>query len=157
MATPDEILRSMGLDPETAERRDAELTINAKTKDRRICLCGHSVGRHDMALGRPVCQVGKLTCACRNLTPVITASDTRPFIRKTEGSAMNHALARGIAAARTKDITVERIDEAWYCHKCEARGESVRLTPMAMTRVGAPADFDSGYNAFFCDNCRIGG
>ena len=155
MATPDEILTAMGLDPDEAERVDKELTLNARTKDKRICLCGHALGRHDMALGRPVCQVGKLACNCRTLQPVLVVSDTRPFIRKTEGSSMNHALSRGIAAARKAEVTIDLIEEAWGCHKCGTAGEAIRLTPMAVTANGIPTDHDSGYNALFCDDCRI--
>lgn len=157
MATPDEILLSMGLDPDEAERADAELTLNAKATDKRICLCGHASGRHDMTLGRPACLVGRMSCNCKTLNLVLEVSDVRPFIRKTEGSALNHALSRGIAAARKADITVEKIESAWYCHKCEATGDDLRLTPMAVTRNGLPASEDTGFNAFFCDDCRLRG
>lgn len=155
MATPDDILSAMGFDPDEAERTDKELTINARTKDKRICLCGHSVGRHDMELGRPVCVVGKLACNCRNLQPVLTVTDTRPFIRKTEGSSLNHALARGIAAARKIDVDISFIEESWACHKCGVAGEAVRLVPMTVTANGLPANYDTGYNSLLCDDCRV--
>ena len=75
---------------------------------------------------------------------------------KTEGSGTLHALTRGILAAAKRDHEVSWVEEARYCHKCHAAGESVRLTPMAVTANGIPASEDTGYNAFLCDECRIG-
>jgi hypothetical protein len=154
MATPQEILESMGLDPNEAERVDRELTQNARVKDKRICLCGHAVGRHDMTLGRPICVVGRMECKCKNLQPILAVSDTRPFIRKTEGSSLNHALSRGIAAAMSAGCDIDKIEDEWACHKCGVSGEAIRLTPVAVTANGVPTDYDSGYNALFCDDCR---
>lgn len=155
MATPDQILQSLGYDPEEAERVDTQLTQNARATDKRICICGHSIGRHDVSLGRPVCQVGKLSCSCREVRPMLIVTDTRPFIRKTEGSGLNHALLRGIGAARKADIQIEKIENEWHCNKCEANGETLRLTPMSVTANGFPADYDTGYNVLLCDDCRL--
>lgn len=156
MPTPQEILIKMGIDPNEAIQTDKELTAKPRG-DKRICLCGHSVGRHDLTLDRPICVVGKQYCNCKKVTPVLIVEDTRPFIRKTEGSALNHALTRGIAGAIEKGQEIQWIEETQYCHRCETSGEDLRLTPMAVTSHGIPADFDSGYNAFFCDDCRLRG
>lgn len=153
MATAQEILISMGIDPDEAIQADKELTSKPRG-DRRICLCGHSVNRHDLTVGRPVCQIGKQFCGCRNLQPVLEAQDTRPFIRKTTGSALNHALTRGIAAAIENGQELNWIDGVRYCHKCQNTEEGLRLTPMVVTANGVPADYDTGFNALFCDECR---
>lgn len=156
MATPEEILLSMGLDPNEAVEVDRRLTTKPR-RDKRICLCGHSVGRHDVSLGRPVCVVGKQYCNCRKLTPVLEVEDTRTFIRKTEGSALNHALTRGLASAIESGQTVTWIEEARFCYRCDMSGEDIRLTPMAVSANGVPQAEDTGYNVLFCDDCRLRG
>ena len=155
MATPKELLLAMGLDPDEAVEADKELS-NKQRGDRRICLCGHSVGRHTEISGRPSCQVGKQFCPCRRIQPVLLTNDTRSFIRKTEGSGLMHALTRGLAGAVEKNLDIEWLEDERYCHKCKTQEPDMRLTPMSVSSNGTPQSLATGYDALFCDNCRVG-
>lgn len=152
MISAREALKQMGIDPDEAIQTDQELQSKPRG-DKRICMCGHSVQRHDMALDRPVCTVGKMYCPCRAIKPVIEVEDTRPFIRKTEGSAILHALSRGIAAAAEKGHNISWIEEALECDRCKVRG--VRLVPVPVTANGVPQQHATGFDVLLCDDCRI--
>lgn len=151
METAREALARLGLDLDEVVEMDQQL-IHRQRGDRRICLCGHSVGRHTEFNGLVNCTVGKMTCPCREVQPVLLAEDTRPFLRKTEGAGKLHALSRGISALAAKGKTVEWIEDALVCHKCEATG--VNLSPVPMTRSGRVADEATGYDALLCETCR---
>jgi hypothetical protein len=155
MATPEQILIEMGIDPEEANQRDIELTTTQRG-DRRVCLCGHSMNRHSdtVIAGRYECVVGRKYCPCKKPQPVLNANDTRSFIRTTKGSGLDHALTRGIAAAIKLGTTIEWIPEARHCHPCGKAEDGLRLTAMSVTENGFPADYETGYNALFCDKCR---
>lgn len=152
MKPAQEILTEMGIDPDEAIRVDQHLT-NRPRGDKRICLCGHSVSRHDLTLERPSCVVGKQFCPCRKIQPVLVVEDTRPFIRKTDGASVLHALTRGIAAAALKGQAIEKIEEAWACHRCSAT--DVRLSPVPVSANGVVMQVATGYDALLCDECRI--
>lgn len=154
MKPAQDILRDMGIDPDEAIRIDQEIT-NRPRNDKRICLCGHSVARHDMSLERPTCVVGKQFCPCRKVQPVLVVEDTRPFIRKTDGASVLHALTRGIAAASSKGHAMEKIEEAWVCHRCGTSGSEVRISPVPVSANGLAMQVATGYDAFLCDDCRI--
>lgn len=154
MATPEELLREMGLDPNQAIETDKELSSKQRG-DRRICLCGHSVGRHTEINGRTSCQVGKQFCPCKRVQPVLLTNDTRSFIRKTEGSGLNHALTRGLAGAIEKNLDIEWLEDERYCHRCQNNQDGLRLTPMSVSSNGIPQNLATGYDALFCDECRI--
>lgn len=152
MKSAKDILNEMGIDPDEAIRVDKQLTSRPRG-DKRICLCGHSVSRHDLTLDRPSCIVGKQFCPCRKIQPVLVVEDTRPFIRKTDGASVLHALTRGIAAAAEKGHAVEKIEGAWVCHRC---GQSdVRLSPVPVSSNGVAMQTATGYDALLCDDCRM--
>lgn len=68
---------------------------------------------------------------------------------------MLHALSRGISALVIgSDKKIEWIEEALYCHKCEASGADLKLTPAPITRGGRVADEATGIDALLCDECR---
>ena len=153
MATTKDIFEKMGITQDEAVQADKEL-LEKPRSDKRICLCGHSVSRHDTTLDRPVCTVGKMYCPCKRIQPVLTVEDTRPFIRKTEGASILHALTRGIASAADRGQEMEFIPEAWVCHKCEQ--SDVRLSPVPVSANGVPQTEATGYDALLCDECRKG-
>lgn len=152
MQTAEDLLKEMGIDPQEAIKVDKQLT-DSRSRDKRICLCGHSVARHDMTLERPSCVIGKQFCPCRKIQPVLVVADTRPFIRKTDGASVLHALVRGMAAAAERGQSVQKIAEAWHCHKCEAT--DVRLSPVPVSSYGVPMQVATGYDSLLCDDCRI--
>jgi len=153
MATAQQLIEDMGLDYQEAQQAE-EARERGKPKTKTICICGHATSRHEEFAGRTACNALMRNCRCREPKVVLQTTDVRMFLSKTEGSGLLHALTRGILAAGKKEIQVSWVDEERYCHKCQAT--EVRLTPMAVTTNGIPADQDTGYNAFFCDECRIG-
>lgn len=154
MATGKEILEQMGIDLDEAIALDEEVR-NRRPRDRRICLCGHGVSRHEELAGRESCSALGYNCKCRKVQPVLEVDDIRVFLSKTEGTGILHALNRGILSATKKGQNIQWIDGTRICHRCGT--DEGRLTPTAVTGNGFPADHDTGYNAILCDTCRSGG
>jgi hypothetical protein len=153
MSTAKELLEDMGINYEEFLEED-ETRERGRPKSKTVCICGHAVSRHeDSGIGIRPCNALMRNCRCRNPIPVLESTDVRVFMSKTEGSGTLHALARGILAAGRKDIEVKWLDEERYCHPCGAT--DVRLIPMAVSSNGIPQSEDTGYNALFCDECRI--
>ncbi len=154
MATGKDLIEEMGLDYEEVLKADDERE-RGRPKSKTVCICGHALTRHeDMGDGRAPCNALMRNCRCRNPHAVIETSDVRVFMSKTEGGGALHALTRGLLTAHKKGIEVSWIEDARYCHKCET--VEGRLTPIAVSRNGIPQNEDTGYNAFFCDDCRRG-
>lgn len=64
-----------------------------------ICTCGHPFKYHHES-EPDYCQAGRQACRCNKFIPVLKVSDTRYFLRKSQGNGNMHALSLGIAAAR---------------------------------------------------------
>lgn len=143
-----------GLDFTMEESLEAIEKSNEHGRDRRVCICGHSMKRHEDAagMGRMQCSVGKQSCPCKNPRAVLEASDTRNFMRKTIGTGSLHALALGIAGAVNAGHSVDWIVEL-KCDKCGAEGS---LAPVAVTANGVVKDEATGYDALLCRTCRAG-
>lgn len=152
MATGIEILADMGITLEEALEVD-EILKAKKPRDRRVCLCGHGVVRHSDEYGKVQCRANKWNCKCNNIQPVLEVDDTRLYMRKTEGSGVRHALNRGILSAMSKGHEMSWIEGARVCHKCGA--DDVRVTVVSVSPQGVEQDYDTGYNAFLCDECRM--
>lgn len=124
----DRMLQDMGLDARDAIERDAELS-NKRARNPFICLCGHPESRHTVFGESVYCRPSKLECHCAVIQRVIRASDTRVFVRKTNGYGQEHALTRGLAAAAKKQIEVDWVPEL-ACAKCDAPRTAVPLQPL---------------------------
>lgn len=150
------------------EEEAATLVKNKKARgrrDSRICLCGHGGGAHyvvgegepsgDIAnyeKGKVACQAGRVPCLCNYFYWVLTAGDVRPFIQKTEGPGVEHALTRGVASAVQKKIEVSWRDNL-VCFKCQAT-DGRRLTLIPYNPNGVEAKRSTGIDAMYCDDCR---
>lgn len=93
-------------------------------RDGRICACGHPMTRHAEMEGRPgetirTCTPTRMACPCKQPKAVVEAADTRPFLRKTRGHGLQHALMAGIAALEEKGKDWRWLD-GWP--KCELAG-----------------------------------
>lgn len=152
MASAKEIFEAMGFDIEAATEEDDKIR-RTRSKDKRVCLCGHAMARHEEFNGMIQCSALRSTCMCRKSQPVLEVEDVRVFMSKTEGSGAMHALNRGILAAAKRGHNIEWVAEALACHRCGVMGQ--RLTPLAVTANGFPATYDTGYNALLCDDCRV--
>lgn len=131
---------------------DELMRTRPAARDGRICSCGHSTGRHQDYAGTTTCTPSALRCACKTFRPIIDVSDTRAFLRKTEGSGPLHAFGRGLGVAISKGVQVEWLIDM-QCDRCKK--ENVKLTPVAVTQHGVAVTYDTGFNAMLCADCRV--
>jgi len=137
---------------------DEALRQSPRRNDKRICICGHSVSRHDDTT--KLCRPSRFDCPCKRLHPVIEVPDTRYFLSRTLGSGEKHALTRGIYLAR--QAQTEEFDERakWLIDMvCEnpSCGAETKLFPVMCDSEGFrlyDSDDDAGVTAFYCENCR---
>ena len=139
----------------TAEEAEAALEKfdNGRKRDGRVCICGHSVGRHeDLGDGIINCRVVKYECPCTGVRVVLDASNTRPFIRTTDGPGVQHALLKGVAAANKAGATFEWIAEP-ICDKCSREGKILpaALNPSTL-RI---SNMGTRLNQMLCRECIV--
>jgi hypothetical protein len=129
-----------------------------RRNDKRICICGHAVSRHDKET--KVCKPSRLECPCKRLHPVIDVPNTRYFLSRTMGSGEKHALTRGIFLAR--QAMGEDFDEraTWLvdlkCENPECQKDTKLYPLMCDTDLFRlyDSDKDQGVTCFYCDSCR---
>ena len=146
-------LDALGLSLEEVLEADRKITGATKKgrRDRRVCMCGHAVGRHSEYAGNMTCKPSAMLCPCKAIKPVLEADDIRPFLRKTEGSGAMHALTRGIAAAVSSGKEVVWLIEI----KCDKCGSTESVVPAAVTQNGFLKDSATGFDVLLCHGCRI--
>lgn len=78
-----------------------------------ICTCGHP-SKYHYESEVDYCLVGRQSCRCNKFIPILKVSDTRYFMRKSQGNGNLHALPLGIAAATlaSKNPEPEETDAA---------------------------------------------
>jgi hypothetical protein len=169
MSNPADLLASMGLDAQMIDIHDISKSNN-RSVDRRICVCGHSVDRHKNYFvgdgsGVPVlrtnnpddsftCKPNAATCNCKKVIPVLSVSNPKYFLKKTDGAGQLHALSRGIRALMKVDgATAEWIIDP----QCRTCGSKVNVVPACFTLDGRlkQGTGSDGYDAFICENCRV--
>lgn len=151
-------LDAFDVNQEELELIDEAVRQPPRRNDRRICICGHSVSRHNEETKK--CKPGRFDCPCKRLHPVIDVPNTRFFMSRTMGSGEKHALTRGIFLAR--QAMGEDFDEKakWLVEmKCEnpTCGAHTKLFPvMCDTDLFRlyDADKDQGVTLFYCESCR---
>lgn len=152
--TADEALVMMGLTEEEIARgkRGGELA----RRDGRICICGHPMARHkdEAGVGVVFCRPSRLLCMCQDPYPVIEVTNTRPFMFKTTGMGIEHALQAGIFRCREKGIGITYL-VVWECEKpgCGST-EGVQAVPLSERMKPVPKE--SKRNALMCVRCRSG-
>ena len=119
-------------------------------KDGRICICGHSNGRHSMVNGILSCQAAKQYCPCKNLRLVVECTNTRPFLRKTSGAGPLHALSQGIKAATSAGYEIKWLIPM-ECDKCHKPGP---VSPIPVSQRGVEMEEATGYDVLLCRECR---
>lgn len=153
MSGAEDVLTAMGISVEEAAEADAALRERPASRDGRVCLCGHGVGRHTVTGGAVWCKPARMDCPCKKVRPVLEVDDARPFLRKTGGGGPMHALVRGVSALVASGKKAEWIVDL-VCDKCSGDQEVV---PVPVTRNGIPVDEATGYDALLCSGCRAGG
>ncbi len=129
--------------------------------DLRICACGHGAARHHI---NPyikdrvayICKMPNGTCPCKELRPTLKVKTTKPFVKKTLGPGVAHALIRTLQSLKESDR--EHYDAVeWLipfnCEKCEAEG--VKISPVNMSFGGVFTEEPNDVTVFLCDNCRF--
>jgi hypothetical protein len=143
------ILAGMGIDPDEAIATDKRLKTKPR-RDPRVCVCGHAVSKHVPESG--ACEPTKYKCPCRNAHPVMTAEDTRMFLRKTTGPGPEHALTRGIAALAEAGKGCAWIEGADACFKCGSVSGNARA--VATDSTGSRILYEhSQFNILVCADC----
>jgi hypothetical protein len=162
------ILASMGIDPQRVDILDSSRKKMAGGVDRRICICGHAMDRHKNGQNVPIlrsidpsgyfqCKPNVMECNCKNCIPIISVSDTRWFLKKTEGSGELHALTRGILAlSKIEGHYIEWLIEP-QCRLCGVVGGEHQIAPTLFTKEGIikHSSESDGYDDFSCRKCRI--
>ncbi len=146
-------LEAMGLTFDEVEAADKAIVNKSKSggRDKRICVCGHAVSKHTTYAGILTCKPSAMLCPCKKIHPVLTADDTRMFLRKTEGAGAMHALSRGIYACISAGKGVEWIIEL-ACARC-GKNDS-KVVPVPVSASGRASDGPTGFDALLCSSCR---
>lgn len=162
---------------ELAERAEAlARKTSRKKRQRLVCACGHSEGSHDTHMGKAneeagrygvgICKPGNVNCRCYTFNSVAEVTELRPFIQKTMGSGMDHALMRGMHKLVASGGSVLRwtVDQT-KCQMCGAEADvervdgaqGVRVDIYAMDkRTHRPALETTGVDVFLCYTCANG-
>jgi hypothetical protein len=145
------------LDIDENEAKETLSEINrVGNRDKRICICGHSMNYHSFisTRGHHTCNAQKNACKCRNPRPVLETTNARVFNRKTQGAAGLHALTQGIAGAMEVGATIEWLIEM-KCDKCDTVGPVV---PVPVTQQGViSSSGHTGFDKMLCRGCRTNG
>lgn len=145
------------LDIDENEAKETLSEINrVGNRDKRICICGHSINYHSFisTRGHHTCNAQKNACKCRNPRPVLETTNARVFNRKTQGAAGLHALTQGIASAMEVGATIEWLIEM-KCDKCDTVGPVV---PVPVTQQGTiSSNGHTGFDKMLCRGCRTNG
>lgn len=133
------------------EATEAEKALTpGRERDGRICICGHPITRHVLVAGLVFCKPTRMECPCKEQRIVLDTSDTRSFLRKTEGQGPLHALGRGLQTAINAGHKVEWLVEM-QCDRC---GEQGPVAPVAVSQRGVAMDIPTGYDKLLCRKCR---
>lgn len=152
-----DFLSGMGLrDEDLEETRETMRRASRRSeRDGRVCLCGHPMRRHHNTYGLQTCEPSRMRCECARALAVLEVSDTRPWIAKTEGPGVLHALLKGFVAAQSaasrsgKEITAEWVVEV-SCHGC---GSSEDVVPASVDAAGMISDKSEKLNVLACGKC----
>lgn len=152
------MLNQMGFSPEQISEHLAN--EEARPSSRTVCLCGHPKARHYIDTEFSTCKPTKMSCTCANFIPIAKVENTRSFLRKTDGSGMDHALVKGIYGALSRGEYVEWIDENYICVKCKTSGHETELIitpfegdPDTGLRPSIQLEF-ARWNFFLCEKCK---
>lgn len=153
MSTAEEALEALGIRANEAidADRNSRAVARSRSKDRRVCLCGHAVNRHLTTNGIVMCTPSRMVCPCKNIRAVLEAEDTRVFLRKTTGPGVEHALVKGMAALVIAGKQANWIDQP-TCDRCSSQ-DGVSPVPVTSAKTVAYGE-PTGYDALLCETCK---
>ena len=124
-------------------------TIRARVRDGRICICGHPLTRHSTYADVVACNPTKMICDCKDIRVVVETSDTRWFLRKTEGSGASHALVKAMQTARDKGADVKWLVDP-VCDKPNCGNRDIRPVIVMQEKNGKSIR----NTILLCSECR---
>ena len=143
-------LAAMGISYEEA-KEISEALLTTPTKDDRVCVCGHTMTKHNMTSGGLVsCRPSRYQCPCKRMKAVLRSDNVRPFMRKTVGHKTEHALVMGITKAIEVGASIQWIEEPLACERCKTVGP---VQPVCLTQKGFKTTFSMGYDYLLCEKC----
>lgn len=143
-------LAKTGISLEEIQKVSAILKTTRLTDD-RVCICGHTMTKHNKATnGVITCKPSALSCQCKRMHPVLKSDNIRPFMRKTSGHRMEHALMLGIAKCIEVGATFEWLADPLICERCK---EETTVFPVCMTKEGYKTPYSVGFDALLCNDC----
>jgi hypothetical protein len=142
---------------EAVQSVNKALAGNPRRNDRRICICGASMSRHDLQTG--TVNVLSFEAKCRRPFPVLKVKNTRHFVARTIGSGEGHALVRGYMASKAAIPDFEEGVEWLIDFKCENPkcGKPTKIFPTRVDELGyrlRDIEDDKGITAILCEECR---
>lgn len=172
MTDAKEFFNKLGVSIEDVDSKEDRQRRRGPT-DRRICICGHGTNKHknpeiaDETRNRYVDGVvaertyacnpnARVECPCRLPQPVIVVSDSRWFLRKTQGGGHLHALVRGMRSLlEIEGATIDWLIEP-TCAKCNESGSDKNILPVPLTKAGRLTHdgLSEGYDRLLCEECR---
>lgn len=157
---PEDINEAIRLAAEAATR------VKEAARDDRVCVCGHAAKAHtsesDSDYHKEVarrggfkCKPSVMVCPCVDFYPVLTSTNVRKFLYKTQEGQNLHALTRGIQACldgvKAGTIQVDWI-EGVRCAVCKRTDGA--FIPIAVDMKGNEVDKPSPLNAIIHPECR---
>jgi len=143
---------------EAVESVNKALAGNPRRNDRRICICGASMARHNLKDG--TVNVLSFESKCRRPFPVLKVKNTRHFVARTIGSGESHALVRGYMASKAAIPDFEEGVEWLIEFKCENPkcGKPTKIFPTMVDELGYrlrdTEEEDKGITIILCEVCR---
>lgn len=124
MESASSVLATMGISPEKVEE-----ALN-KTRDKRICICGHPMSQHNDDDANRFCNMSRVRCHCSiaNRREALVVEDASLFRYASDGPGVDHALVKGLAACIDRGKKVEMLWEG-SCVNPEC-SETVNLMPI---------------------------
>lgn len=142
---------------EAVESINKALIGNPRRNDRRICICGASMARHDPLTG--VVTSLSFETRCRRPFPVLRVKNTRHFVARSIGSGEGHALVRGYMASKNAIKDFEEGVEWLIEFKCENPkcGKPTKIFPTLVDQLGfriRDSEKEEGITLILCEVCR---
>jgi hypothetical protein len=155
-------LSMVNFDEEELKKTEQMYRMTPRGKvDLRVCACGHAVSRHKKNIFSReaetyVCAMPNGTCPCKVVKPTLAVRSTKPFVLKTLGPGVAHALIRGIMRVKERSEEDYRAIEwlvPFKCEKCDK--EDVKISPVNMGFDGAFTEEGNAVTVLICDDCRF--
>jgi hypothetical protein len=154
-SSAERLLKDLGLDTKEATERLLSSRRN-KVITKHICSCGHPEGRHFIDAESASCKPNAMDCFCSEYNPTLKVTDLRPFLQKSRGSGVDHALVKGLTSAFMKEVEVEWLGSGMDCKKCGTKEGTTIYILGGSESAGLQMVQDplwGRWNYFLCEPC----